>query len=162
MRRAFTILEVLLALAVIALLGTVLIGTSQSLVAGRATSPEQVFWKACQAARKAAVKNGSQVHLLFDDKAKAFVTDGPGSSDAFPVPGASQDMAVTFLSSQGERSSILVGGVAIETGTPPAVIFYPDGTCTPFRVQFRMPDRASVLTIDPWTCAEVLPPKDPT
>ena len=62
------------------------------------------------------------------------------------------------LSSPGCSSSL-----ASCVGTPPPqVIFYPDGTCTPFRVQFRMPDRASVLTIDPWTCAEVLPPKDPT
>jgi prepilin-type N-terminal cleavage/methylation domain-containing protein len=162
MRRGFTLLEVLLALAVIALLGTVLIGSSQGMLADRGSSPEQVFWRACQAARRQAVKAGSEVRLVFDDKSKSFVTEEGAASSSFTVPNAPRDMAVSFLPAQGDRSSILVGGMAIETGAAQPVIFYGDGTCTPFRVQFRMPDRAFVLTIDPWTCAEILPPKDPT
>ena len=35
-------------------------------------------------------------------------------------------------------------------------MFYPDGTCTAFRVQFRVGANAWQLAIDPWTCAPVL------
>jgi general secretion pathway protein H len=40
------------------------------------------------------------------------------------------------------------------------VIFYPDGTCSPFRIQFRSTSDAHVLSIDPWTCAQTLTPKE--
>jgi len=160
MRRGFTLLEILLALAVIALLTTVLVGTSASLLKDRAASPDDVFWKACQAARKSAVKTGNQEILNFDDKAKAFVVDDGTSAQTFPIPQATQDLVVTFLSVQTGSSAILLGGVAIETGPPPTVTFFADGTCSPFRVQFRTVNGAHVLSIDPWTCAQTLTPKD--
>ena len=39
-------------------------------------------------------------------------------------------------------------------------MFYPDGTCTAFRVQFRVGANAWQLAIDPWTCAPVLEKKE--
>jgi general secretion pathway protein H len=160
MRRGFTLLEILLALAVIALLSTVLIGMSAGLLREKSATADDVFWTACQAARKEAVKTGNQVLLTFDDKAKAFLETDGARSQTFPIPGASQDLSVNFLNTQGDRYSILVGGVAIETGTAPSVVFFADGTCTPFRIQIRLPSGAHVLAVDPWTCAKVLAAKE--
>jgi general secretion pathway protein H len=73
------------------------------------------------------------------------------------VPGADPDLGVDFLSSKaGGGSSILVGGTLLETGALPHVSFYSDGTCSPFRVQFRSKGAAHVISIDPWTCAQTL------
>jgi general secretion pathway protein H len=58
-------------------------------------------------------------------------------------------------------NTILVGGVLIESKTIPHVTFYSDGTCQAFRAQFTRGGASSILSIDPWTCAPVLPPPDP-
>ncbi len=161
--KGFTLLEVILALAVIALLATVFIGASASMLRDRTSTPDEIFWKACQAARKAAVKTGDEVHLTFNDKTKAFVVDDEGRLQSFAVPGATQDTTINFLSaSDAGRSAVLLGGVAVETGTAPEVVFFADGTCSPFRVQFVLSGNAHVLAIDPWTCAPELVPKGNT
>ena len=50
--RGFTLLEILLALAIIALLASVLIGGSAALLNDRTATPTEVFWKTVQACRK--------------------------------------------------------------------------------------------------------------
>ena len=141
--RAFTLLEILLALALIALLATVFIGGSSALIADKPLSPDDVFWKVAQQARKTA--------LSVDDTV---------TPQSVPLNGP-PDLAVDFLSTQKDASLSLVGGVAIQTATLPFVTFYTDGTCSPFKVQFRSKAGAHVLAIDPWTCAPVLVPPDP-
>ncbi|MCX6952875.1 MAG: prepilin-type N-terminal cleavage/methylation domain-containing protein [Verrucomicrobia bacterium] len=165
-RRGFTMLEVLLALAIIALLASVLVGGSASLLAGsKAVTPAEVFWKTVQECRKSALKSGTDVRLVFDAKEKKFVaSDASGRDSAtreYSIPASGDDLTFTFLSLQKGASMMLIGGVAVETQTLPAVTFYSDGTCTPFRAQIYRRGEATVLSIDPWTCAAVLKPDDP-
>jgi general secretion pathway protein H len=157
----FTLLEVLLAVALIGLLATTLIGVSAHLLNDRPTSPDDVFWQATQEARRAALKSGQEVTLEFDGKSKAFVLSG-GSARSFPIPSAPDDLAVDFLANQSGASSALIGGTLVETQTISEVAFYPDGTCVPFRVQFRAKGGIHKLEIDPWTGARVLAPLDAT
>jgi general secretion pathway protein H len=160
-RRAFTLLEILLALALIALLATLFIGGSAALVADKPLTPDDVFWKVSQLARKAALTGTNDVVVTFDKKAIAFVIDDTVSPVTVPI--ANQpDIAVDFISTQKSQSEILLAGVAVETQTLPYVTFYTDGTCSPFKVQFRNKAGAHVLAIDPWTCAPVLPAQDPS
>ncbi len=159
MRRGFTLLEVLLALAVIALLATVLVGGSATLLRDRSASIDDVFWKACQAARKTAVKTGNPFYLSYDDKTKAFVVDDGSRPQSFPIPSTAKDVAINFLQASGDQSEVLIGGVAVATGDAPPVIFFPDGTCTPFKVQIMEAGSPHILSIDPWTCAQVLTKK---
>jgi general secretion pathway protein H len=158
-------LELLLALAIVALIGTVLIGGSAALLQSRAVAPSEVFWKTVQECRKAALKNGADVRLSFEPKEKKFVLTNTSGLDAsvqnFPIPSATDDLQITFLTTQKGASMILIGGIAVETQTLPYVTFYADGTCTPFRTQIQRTSGASVLSIDPWTCAAVLAPADP-
>jgi general secretion pathway protein H len=179
----FTLLEVLLTLAIIALIGTVLIGGSSQLLADRPATAEDVFDKAVQEARKTALKSEKDVRLVFkkdgDTKRFALVDSAApaapldpvlastfqqdpnaGVLKEFPVPNAS-DLDVTFLPSQKGGNMILVGGIAVETTTLPYVTFYTDGTCTPFRAQFARGGSNHIAAIDPWTCAPVLTPPDP-
>ena len=157
---AFTLLELMLALGLLALLGTVLIGGASRTLSDKPVTADDVFRKATSAARKLALETGREVRLGFSDdreKGRRFtIDDGTGPQD-FPVL-AGGELAVNFLSGQKVAgSAVILAGQLIETQALPSVTFYPDGTCTAFRVQIRSGVSAHVLSIDPWTCAPVLP-----
>jgi len=157
----FTLLEVLLALALIALLATLFIGGSSALLADKPLSPDDQFWKVCADARKTALEGERDVTLSYDDKAVAYVLNNGVAPRTIPGTGGG-NLTVEFLPAQQDANSgsTLVGGTVVETGTMRAVNFYADGTCTPFRAQIRLNGAAHSLAIDPWTCAPVLPTSD--
>jgi general secretion pathway protein H len=153
-------LEILLAIAVIGLLATTVIGLSAHLLTAKPSTPDDVFWQACQAARKAALESGHDEILGFDSKAKAFTLSDGSSSKAYPVPAAADDLAISFLTTQGGTTTNLIGGTLVQTQTIPSVAFYGDGTCVPFQIQIYAKGAAHVQAIDPWTCARILTPSD--
>jgi general secretion pathway protein H len=175
----FTLLEILLSIAIIALLAGVLGGGSAHLMSQQPVSANDVFWKAVREARKTALQAEHEIRLKFDKEKKQFVlidglapstlaTDGftreerPLKQFAIPAP-SSTDLTVEFLgpATKGGGNAILVGGVLLESQTIPFVTFFSDGTCTAFRAQFARNGGTSILSIDPWTCAPVLTPNDP-
>jgi general secretion pathway protein H len=156
-RGGFTLLEILLALALIAAIAATTIGLSTNLLSARLATPEDVFWKASEAARKQALKSGAEVDLGFDDKLKAYTISDGSSVKNMAVPKADPDLSVDFLGPQeAASSSVLLGGTLLDTGSVAHAAFYEDGTCSPFRVQFRAKGSAHIVSIDPWTCAQVL------
>lgn len=160
----FTLLEILLALGLVALFATVLIGGSSRLLSDKPVSADEVFWKAVGEARKAALQTGREVKLAYaDDRdhGKRFTVNDGTATKAFPILEASPDLAVSFLTGQkGSGNTVILAGQVVETQSLPSVTFYADGTCTAFRVQIRVLADAHILSIDPWTCAEVLTPPD--
>ncbi|HEU5080222.1 MAG TPA: type II secretion system protein [Opitutaceae bacterium] len=157
LRDGFTLLEVLLTLAIIGLVASVLVVGSVKLTEARSATPEDVFWKALAEARKRALLSGQEERLRFikEKKEAAFSAQGPNSDERFPIEDAAE-LTVDFLSTQKSSSAILLRGQLVETQTIPYVTFYGDGTCTPFRVQFRSGGTPRVIAIDPWTCARIL------
>ncbi len=158
---AFTLLEILLAIALVGLLAAVLVTGGANLLSDKPATPEAVFWKAVQQSRAAALTVEREVRLSYDSKNQAFVLDDGSAAQALPVP-PTRELTVDFLSAAPGQSSVLIGGELVDTKTMPSVTFYPDGTCAPFRVQFRAGGAAHVLNIDPWTCAQVLSRADNT
>lgn len=158
--RGFTILEILLVLALLGFLSTVLVVGGARLLADRPQSPEDVFWEAVRQSRDYALLRNRDVSLRFDRETRAFVAGTAEGEQTFPVPAdvGGEDLRIEFLSTQKFEATVLIGGVLLETATLPRVTFYADGTCSPFRVQLR--NGASgvpvTLNIDPWTCAPVL------
>jgi len=159
--RAFTVIEILLALALLALLGTIFISGTNSLLAERVASPDEQFWKACAQARREALEEQRTVVMTFDAKSRSFVLSDGAAQKSLLVSGP-DDLAIDFHSGQSGSgpSSMLIGGVLVETQPLAAVEFYDDGTCTPFRVQLRTGAGAHTLSVDPWTCAPVLSKSD--
>ena len=173
-RAAFTLLEILLTLAIIALMGAVLIGGSSRLLSEQPVSTDDLFWNAVQEARKTALRAEHDIRLKFDKEKKSFLLvdglapavlapDGFSRMETplkeFPIPSATPDLEVDFLVATKGGNAILVRGVLLESQPVPFVTFYSDGTCTPFRVQIFSSGEAHILAIDPWTCAQVLETK---
>ncbi|MGA3007057.1 MAG: hypothetical protein ABSE59_04115 [Opitutaceae bacterium] len=181
-RAAFTLLEILLALALLVLLLSASVGISAELAGGgKSETPTDVFWKALVAARKQALTSQQDIRMNFDAKGKAFLVganvgaetdsatdaqagakqaaEAAAGTQSFAVSNAGDQLAVDFLPVGKTNTSVLIGGEMIETESLPYVTFYSDGTCTPFRVQFHSTGPAYVIAIDPWTCAQVLEEK---
>lgn len=157
LRGGFTLLEVLITLALIALLTGVLVIGANSLLADHPKSPEELFWAAVGEVRKDALLGGREVRLSMDARTQEFVARSNGAEARFPFV-AKEIAELDFLAPRapGTFSAILVGGQLVETQTLPVVTFYGDGTCSPFRVQLKTRAGARVLEIDPWTCAPML------
>ena len=176
--RAFTLLEVLLTIAIIALIASVLIGGSARLLTQQALSVDDIFWKAVQEARKTALKSEHEIRLKFDKDKKQFaLIDGIAPTQptadgitreevplkVFPVPAeAASDLVVDFLGpASAGGPMLLIGGMLLEGSPVTYVTFYSDGTCTAFRLQISRHGSVHTLTLDPWTCAQVLKQPEP-
>lgn len=152
---AFTLLEILLALALLGLLSAALVAGANHLLDSRVRAAPDIFWEAVREARRTALKGETEVRLRFDEKEKSFVVDGGDATSAFPVT-ATRDLSISFLPAQSGGGSILIGGVLSDSRSLPGVTFYGDGTCSPFRIQFRTGGAVQIIAIDPWTCAPIL------
>ncbi len=149
--RAFTLLEVLITVALIGLLTGILVGGSMAMVRERPSTGEEVLRTAIRQARRYAVENLREVRVRYDAKEKVFVASTRDGEKRFPVefPG---ELKVDFLPTI-KSSSVLLGGEVLETSSMPFITFYPDGGCSPFRAQLRTGGPARIVSIDPWTCA---------
>ena len=180
---AFTLIEILLVLAIAAMMTTVFAIGYSKLADTKPATPDDVFWATVTAARKQALISGREVRLSYmpadtgndaastaslvmtwDNTDNTSATADPADPDNPAPPGERQfpfekmgDVLLEFLSTQKGTQSILIGGELVETQTIPYMTFYPDGTCTPVRIQIRRnAGTAYTLNIDPWTCAQML------
>jgi general secretion pathway protein H len=151
---AFTLVEVLLALAVMALLGTLLLPGVNSILRSLAVSePDQVVWQTLNQVREQALTGNRTLWLQPGlENSRLVWSDGPRSWTK-DLPAGCQ---MQLLQAQS-GAKVLIGGQLIETREVAGVNFYPDGTCDAFRVQLRKGSGvAQILTIDPWTCAPII------
>jgi general secretion pathway protein H len=164
-RGGFTLIEVLLAIALVGLLSWIFVGASNALFAERGLSPDEQFWAACAAARKEALEERRSVLLTVetkDPRTRGFTLNDGSQKTVMPITGP-DDLEVDFHPVQSDSSSSsLIGGTLVETQPLAAATFYNDGTCTPFRAQVRVAAGAHILSVDPWTCAPVLSKSDAT
>ncbi len=154
---AFTLMEILVGLAILGLLAGLFVANVGTLAGNRKVTVEDVFWKAVTEARKYALLQGTDVRVSFDAKEKAFKASTSGGARVFPVP-IEDELEIEFLGvSKGGRTTVLIGGTLVETQPLPYVTFYADGTCSDFRAQLRQNQgEPRYVRIDPWTCAPML------
>jgi prepilin-type N-terminal cleavage/methylation domain-containing protein len=149
--RAFTLVEVLLVLALLALFAAVFVpGVNSMLAQMNERGPDQLASEAVLAARTEALESGRSVELTYDADARQVIWGaGAVRSDALP-PGVNLE----FLPVE-TGGNILLGGELAEAQEPlKRVRFFPDGTCEPFRLRIKSGQaKPRVLLVDPWTCA---------
>ena len=154
--RGFTLLEILLVVALIGLIGALLAASVMRVFSDDHAAPEEIFWQACRSAQKMASLSERATSLSFDAKGKNLVWSNGAETEQAPFDPASGEVSVQFLEAQQGGSLMLIAGQVVETQEVPRVLFYPDGTCTAFRVQFRVGANAWQVAVDPWTCAPML------
>ena len=150
---AFTLVEMLLALAVVALVGgLVLPGVNSMLQSINEETPDRIFLDAVNSARDRALNGNRTVEMRYDkDKRRLSWGDAAGSEEKVLPEGTS----LQFLLPK-EGPAVLIAGERVETHEVTAVRFYADGTCDRFRAQFRRGTGAAlILAMDPWTCAPI-------
>lgn len=153
-RRAFTVLEVILALALLGLVAGLFITGGNDLFRSRQRTPADIFWEAVQAARLQAVQEDVVVTMRFDEKEQRLLWSGPaaGAERSLAWPGKNLE----FLPAE-TNDVVLIGGQVVGTGALPAVRFHADGTTDRFRVQLTDAEgRVSRLELDPWTAAPIV------
>lgn len=151
-KTGFTLIEVLLTLALMALVSTVLISGTSQFFQARDDRPDDRFWQAVTAARQAALEQEQAVTLSYDQETKSLQWTSLETTASLTLPVQSfRFLPVT------RDSTFLIGGVLTETSNLERVKFYPDGTCDAFRVEIVETDNhREIIRIDPWTCAPIL------
>lgn len=153
-RRAFTLLELILALALLGLVATLFISGASDMFRSRDRTMADVFWEAVQSARLQAVQEDTTVTLRFDEKTRQLFwgAGATGAARSLAWPGRNLE----FLPLE-TNDAILLGGRLVSTGAIAYVRFYADGTTDRFRVQLTDPaGQISRLELDPWTAAPVV------
>ena len=142
-------------LALLVLLTGLLVGGTAALLRERPATADEVMRRAIAQARRYAVANYREVRLAYDNKGKVFHASSVDGQRDFPLE-LPEEIQIDLLNTQ-KGNSMLLGGELVESANLPYVTFYPDGTCTPFRVQLiTNHGTPRVVAIDPWTCAPVL------
>jgi len=170
-RQAFTLLEVLLVVALIGLLSGVLVTGLTRMLNPPPDSPAQAFWRAARAARKHALENATQVRLSYnaDDGAfEAVAEDGTALDPIRPPAGTRVEFLAGIvpptLSSTGVNGTVnrLFSGVLDAADAPTdSVTFFSDGTSSLYRVRIQASlsgadTITSIIEVDPWTCSPML------
>ena len=160
-RRAFTLFEVILVIALMAVAGTLFLVSVESLgKSSPADEFEGAFWRALAQAREQALTTRRPVELTFDAKEKSFLLDGAGGPKTVPVPAEvaakEDDLGVTFSLELPSTDFVLVRGALVTRRPVEAVMVFPDGSCQAFAVEFQLRTYKHLVQIDPWTGAEML------
>lgn len=160
-RSGFTLLEILLVIALIGSMASLFLLSLDSIAR---TTPgdalEGAFWGAVREARESAVRTRRTQAVSFEKDSLEFVIEGSGvtsrsavSRDGLPER---EKLEVVFLQELPTNSFTLVRGRLVREREIEAMHFMADGTCQPVTVEFRFPGGTRRLTLDPWTCAELL------
>ena len=145
----FTLLEILVVLALIGLVSALLLGSSEALLKAIAKDDvENTALSAIASARQSAVRTGRQLELQSDEQTRRL--DWAEGSAALSGEGRVRLLPAV------RTSAILVGGQAVEAPLG-RVRFYADGTCDPFRLEIVREKTRQILAIDPWTCTALSP-----
>jgi prepilin-type N-terminal cleavage/methylation domain-containing protein len=159
-RRAFTLLEILLVIALIGLLSGVLIQGAAGLLNPGPETPVQAFWKMTGTARRYALQHECQVRMTVNNttgELEAHAADGT-DLDAIKLPAGSSIRLLPGLTTTN-ASSTSASAFTVDQNTPLAgVTFYEDGTCNLFRAEITLDGGSTpyVIEVDPWTCATML------
>lgn len=157
----FTLPEILCVLAIIGIITGIVLVNARTLVPSlTGESLEEQFETALRTARREALETRTTLRLKFDEDKQSFVITPLGMEEQpAPSPGFQRtrpQFSVRFTRPAADSRRFLIGGQARSLEQETAVLFFPDGTCTPFTAELRDGDTLTEITIDPWTTARVV------
>ncbi|MGF1485071.1 MAG: Tfp pilus assembly protein FimT/FimU [Opitutales bacterium] len=165
LRRAFTLLEVLIVIALIALSTTLAALSWTTLADAFQNKPTfQLFRELVQEARYQAYVSREPVHLTWDDNSKVFRVFSPFadlpemvlSEEAFIPRG---DTTVRFypLVASEKGGSINVGNIVPEYARDPVsdLVFHPSGLSTGARIEIEEGTQVEVITLEPFSAGPI-------
>ena len=160
-RRGFTLLEILLVLALIGSVSSLVVISIGSIARTTpADALEGAFWGALREAREAAMRTRRVQEITFNADDLQFVVVGGGEvrTEAVSIDNASDSdkFEAVFTQVLPTNSFTLVRGRLVTEREITSMLVFPDGTCQPVTVEFRFPGGSRRLALDPWTCAELL------
>jgi prepilin-type N-terminal cleavage/methylation domain-containing protein len=164
-RRAFTLIELMLTMALIALLSSLFIWNINALLKqGELEALQNELWGAVEKAKQAAVFSRQPHKVRFDEKLQSFMVSSGGEEIAFKVDtsgfGEEVEIEVLFKMILPRDGYRLVRGELVTHREIESVTFFPDGTCTPFSVDLKIGEYESGYQIDPWTGSQLTAPEE--
>lgn len=149
-RGGFTLLEVLIALGLCAIVSALWVAGAAGMMRGAAREePEDMLLDKLQALRRLAVERGTTVELVLLDEGDR-LSWGDEAGDSLALPNTEERRA--RLVGPATEGLVLLGGVA-QAAPLSRLLLYPDGTIDRARVETLRNGRTSFLELDPLTCA---------
>lgn len=149
-RGGFTLLEVLIALGLCAIVSGLWVAGAAGLMRGAAREePEDLLLDQVQRLRRLAVERGAPVELLLlDDGDRLAWGEDPGDTLALPN---TEERRARLVGPETE-GLVLLGGIA-QAAPLSRLVFHPDGTMDRARLETLRNGRVAFLELDPLTCA---------
>jgi general secretion pathway protein H len=161
--RAFSLIEMLLVIALIGMFSTIFIVNFESLLRmSEGQAVEAAFWDASREARTRALLERRPQWLRFEKKESMFVVEeaGGGNPKTFAIDRDGGDSGVkvdvAFQKKVPPNKFTLRQGELVDVRDIAAARFFPDGTCLPFQVAIEVGGVETTIDIDPWTGAQLL------
>lgn len=154
MRRGFTLIELIIVIALIALIGGLVAINAEALLRGLGDEPvERIFQKAVREARFQAAYLKEATELRYDEERAAFdihTATGRGLA-SFPSGLEPDDPSVEILFEQILPEEGLTRNSVLDTIEVEAVTFRPDRSSTPFQVIFDFGPTTFTQRFDPFS-----------
>ena len=158
-RSAYTLLEIIVVLALVALLGSIFLVSAVSVFRGQEEQTvESILQNAIMEARFQAVSGSAETRLRYDRETGFLNLEGGSGPSTFgPLKEDDRPLDFRFLTKRGSRELILIRGQVVDTRDAPFVRFFPDGASQPFLVEWVVQGRTHRQEFDLWTEAFVPP-----
>lgn len=156
----FSLIEILLVLALLALLAGVVVASSEALFSGFGDPPlDQQLRKAVREARFHAAREKEVTYLSFSWETGDFVISGESGATLLTQesghPGEDPELTVRFFHLQPAKGLPRYSFETPDRRETPRVGFHPDRSSTPFLVELRYGNEFSEHRYDPFSDAEI-------
>ncbi len=158
-KTGFSLIEMLLVLGLVGLfLGTILVNVTSMFRGSAMDEIEGTLWIAIDKAKQKAVFQQRRVVLSFDKDSVALIMSSGNARERFDLRQEEEgEIRVVFNEKLPDNARYLIGGEVVTKREIERVVFFPDGTCTPFLVTIEFGDWKNVFEIDPWTGNQIVP-----